>query len=161
VINLDKSVRRRNRLPNYDYSTKGYYFVTICSKDRKRIFGSVPNPSENCTVYSDIGFVIEKHIQNISKHYTDVRVDKYIIMPNHIHLIIVIGCSVLNSNESHSLSNIVGLFKSGVSKETGYSFWQRSFHDHVIRTQREYEKIWRYIDVNPALWHKDCFFTNS
>ena len=155
---MDKPVRKRNRLPNYDYSTNGYYFVTICSKDRKRIFGSVPNPSENCTIYSKLGFVVEKHILHISNHYNNVTVEKYVVMPNHIHLIIILGCSVPVSLEKHSLSNIIGLFKSGVSKEIGYSCWQRSFHDHVIRTQREYELIWRYIDVNPALWHKDCFF---
>lgn len=155
---MNKPVRKRNRLPNYDYSTNGYYFITICSKYRKRIFGSVPNPSENRTVYSKLGFVIEKHILNISNHYSNVTVEKYVIMPNHIHLIIIIGCNVSVSSEKHNLSNIIGLFKSGVSKEIGHSCWQRSFHDHVIRIQREYEKIWRYIDVNPALWHKDCFF---
>ena len=155
---MDKPIRKRNRLKEYDYSTKGYYFVTICSKDRKLIFGNIPNPEDNFTKYSRIGFIIEKHILNIEKHYNDVYIDKYVIMPNHIHLIVVIGCRVENSIENHSLSNIIGQFKSGVSKEAGAPVWQRLFHDHIIRNQKDYERIWKYIDANPALWYKDCFF---
>lgn len=155
---MDKPVRKRNRLKDYDYSTNGYYFVTICSKDKNKTFGSISTPEQNYTKYSKLGFIIEKHILNIEKHYDDVRIDKYVIMPNHVHMIVVIGCNDNNRVEKHSLSIIVGQFKAGVTKEAGTTVWQRNFHDHIIRTQEDYERIWRYIDANPALWYKDCFF---
>lgn len=155
---MNKPVRKRNRLKDYDYSTNGYYFVTICSKDKNKTFGSISNPEQNYTKYSKLGFIIEKHILNIEKHYDDVRINKYVIMPNHVHMIVVIGCNDNNRVEKHSLSIIVGQFKAGVTKEARATVWQRNFHDHIIRTQEDYERIWRYIDANPALWYKDCFF---
>ena len=80
-------------------------------------------------------------------------------MPNHVHLIIVIEYKKDAENEHNPfLSNIVGQFKSGVSREIGESVWQTRFHDHVIRNEKAYLKIWDYIEYNPLLWKKDMFY---
>ena len=82
-------------------------------------------------------------------------------MPNHIHLILVLK----NGSEKPNINQIIGQFKSGVSREihnviSDIEIWQRSFHDHIIRNQNSYEKIWLYIDSNPVNWSKDCFFVD-
>lgn len=158
VNSLAYPVRKRLRLKEYDYSSDGYYFVTVCARNKQKLFGEIRDPSLNTVQLSPIGKVIEKHIQQINRHYDNVSVDKYVVMPNHIHLIVVLGCEPVRSRPNPTLGNVIGLFKSGVSRELGESVWQRLFHDHVIRTRRSYEKIWEYIDTNPAAWEKDCFY---
>ena len=90
-----------------------------------------------------------------------MHIDKYVVMPNHIHGIFI----VTDSEESRlkDLSVIIGQYKMSVTKiirniEPGRIVWQRSFHDHVIRNQKSYEKIWTYIENNPQKWEEDCFF---
>ena len=146
--------RKSTRIPNYDYSSCNYYFITICTHNRKCIFGSVNQLNK-------LGYIVNKHILLISKHYKNVYVDKYVIMPNHIHLILVLK----NGSEKPNINQIIGQFKSGVSREihnviSDIEIWQRSFHDHIIRNQNSYEKIWLYIDSNPVNWSKDCFFVD-
>ena len=97
----------------------------------------------------------------IAEHYIGVRVDKYVVMPNHIHLILV-----LENEQNPNCSQIIAQFKSGVSRQIHSMvqeviLWQRSYHDHVIRNQYEYEKIWLYIEANPMQWEKDCFYIDS
>ena len=95
----------------------------------------------------------------IGDHFSDIFVDKYVIMPNHVHLILVIQ----GKDNGYSADMVIGLYKSGVTREIrklvpGKMVWQRSFHDRVIRCQEEYEKIWSYIDTNPLRWEADCFY---
>ena len=143
--------RKSPRIPNYDYSTQNYYFITICSHNRRCIFGSVNQLSR-------IGRIAEEHIKQLSSHYEDVSVEKYVVMPNHIHMILVLDC-----NGRYDAQQIIGQYKSGVSREVrkflpDLEVWQRSFHDHVIRSQSAFEKIWLYIEANPQLWKDDCFY---
>ncbi|MBQ6999446.1 MAG: transposase [Oscillospiraceae bacterium] len=148
-------VRKSPRMSFFDYASSNYYFVTICTHEKKCIFGSVQNRSRYGQIAAD-------SIVQISAHYSSVAVDKYVVMPNHVHMILVIGCE--NRNEKNpSLEQIIGAYKSGVSRmiyKTGEKFpvWQRSFHDHVIRNQKDYERIWAYIDTNPMRWETDCFY---
>ena len=152
---MDKPVRKPTRIPGYDYSTDNYYFVTICTHEKKCIFGSVKELSR----YGKIA--AESAIQ-ITNHYSGVRVDKFVVMPNHVHLIVVIGCD--NRSEMNpGLERVIGSYKAGVTRRIRQTapdeqIWQRSFHDHVIRNQKDYEKIWSYIDTNPMRWDKDCFY---
>ena len=102
--------------------------------------------------------IVEKHIVAIEKHYHCVCLDKFVVMPNHIHLILVI-----ENGQQVNAAQIVGQFKSGVTREIrsripDIVLWQRSFHDHIIRNQKQYERIWAYIDTNPMRWKKDCYF---
>ncbi len=153
-------VRKKLRLENYDYSSDGYYFVTICTHNREKLFGKITNDN-NTVELNPAGKIVDYHIRNIEKHYENIRIDKYTVMPNHIHLIVVIGCNFeLNSTRNPNLSYIIGLFKSGVTKEIGKSVWQKRFHDHVIRNEKTYLKIWEYIDTNPLKWKQDIFYVD-
>ena len=144
--------RKPTRIPGYDYSSPNYYFITICTYEQKCIFGK-PND------LNQRGMIVREHIERLSGYYHGVRIDKFVVMPNHIHLIIV-----LDGNKSDpSISSIVALFKTGVTKqvrekEPGIKIWQRSFHDHIIRNQKSYERIWLYIEDNPRKWEEDCFY---
>ena len=168
-MNLPK--RKPTRLKDYDYSTAGYYFITICTNNRKNSFcnivgdGALDLPKIKLT---DIGEFAKQELLNIERHYDNIKIDKFVIMPNHIHLIIQITERInpfptINFN----ISNVVGKFKAAVTRNVGNAFmhseknqiWQRSFHDHIIRGENDYLKIWNYIDTNPQKWKDDCFYT--
>ena len=145
----DKPVRKSTRLNNFDYSTPNYYFITICTHNKKCIFGNYGK--------SMYGQIAAKEIESVQNHYSGVTIDKYVVMPNHVHMIVVL------TEGKSSLNQIIGQFKSGVSRKiheinSEICVWQRSFHDHIIRNQKEYEKIWLYIEANPMNWEKDCFY---
>ena len=145
--------RKPTRIPNFDYSQNYWYFVTVCTHNKACIFGRA---GEN----NQIGETVENHINRIPNHFTGVWVDKFVVMPNHFHAIICLG------EGSPSLPQVVGLLKSGVTREIRKKFgpmniWQRSFHDRIIRNQTEYEKIWSYIDTNPIRWDEDCFYSEG
>ena len=144
--------RKPTRIPGYDYSKVNYYFITICTHEKKCIFGT---PSQ----LNQFGLIAKKHIENLEIHYESVKVDKYVVMPNHVHLILILDQQVKNQD----ISKIVGLLKMGITREIrshvpDLNLWQRSFHDHVIRNQQGYEKIWSYIENNPLKWEEDCFY---
>ena len=146
--------RKPTRIPNYDYSRNNYYFITVCTQSRKSIFGM---PGQ----HTDMGKIVENHILNLPGYYENVLVDKYVVMPNHVHMILV-----MNGQNNPNASLVIGQWKRGITKEIRqqypqYVVWQRSFHDHVIRNQAGYEKIWMYIDSNPVNWKKDCFYLES
>ena len=146
--------RKSPRIPYYDYSCENFYFVTICTHNRRCLFGSIDAQNR-------YGKIAEKHIQSLSAHYDHVRIDKYVVMPNHIHMIVV-----MEKGNTLTLEQIIGLYKSGVSREiqkydVDFEIWQRSFHDHIIRNQASYEKIWLYIEGNPQCWNKDCFYIDQ
>ena len=143
--------RKSPRLKEYDYSSPGYYFVTICTQDKVCLFG---NPGQ----LNSAGVIAEKGILEIEKHFKNVKVDKYVVMPNHVHMILAL------EKGSAPVPEIIGQYKSVVTREIHKrqwkgAVWQASFHDHIIRNQTAYEKIWLYIDANPVNWQKDCFCT--
>ena len=147
--------RKPTRIPGFDYSSEHYYFVTICTHEKKCIFGHVGK-------LNGLGRIAEDGLKQLCVHYKGVYVDKMVVMPNHIHAIIVIGCE--NKEEKHpSLNTVIGQYKSGVSRRIHEQLpdlvvWQRSFHDHVIRNRADYEKIWNYIEGNPSKWMDDCYY---
>jgi len=113
---------------------------------------------------SEYGKIAEKYIKNIEPHYANagVIVDKYVVMPNHIHLLIVVhsgGTPRSSCPTSALLPNISAAFKKMTNKEFGFSMWQDRYHDHVIRNKDSYQRIWQYIDENPARWADDCYYT--
>ena len=148
-------VRKSTRIPNYDYSSCNYYFLTICTHNRRCIFGG----PVSLNVY---GVIAEEQLKRMDTHYDGVHVDKYVVMPNHVHMILKIDDTGYNSN----VNQIMAQYKSGVSRRIRQiskemQVWQRSFHDHIIRNQKSYEHIWNYIDGNPQCWEKDCFFVDQ
>ena len=150
--------RKLTRLPGYDYSQENYYFVTICTNKRKSILGTVVGADAHIGPQVDLspyGCIVEKWIKSIS------GIDKYVIMPNHVHLIIRIDTAegpMWASAPTQSLSSRIRSFKTLVSKEIGHPLWQRSYYDHVIRNEADYLRIWQYIDENPMKWQSDEYY---
>jgi REP element-mobilizing transposase RayT len=147
--------------------------VTICANQRSCIFSRISvgaiheSPAIELTA---IGRLVEKTIRELPDRY-GIHVDRSVIMPNHVHLLVrwdaPAGERALREaplQKRSQLSKMVGYLKMNVTKAAhvlyGYEkIWQRSYHDHVIRDEADYLKIWNYIDTNPAKWEKDCFFT--
>lgn len=156
---MEKPERKRLRLPDYDYSANGYYYVTICTRNKEKLFWKrVGNGLDR----SSAGMIAEEHLLMISSHFPEVRIDKYVIMPNHIHAIFVIeGANTGRSRPSPTLSAVIGLYKSGVSRAVGCPVWQKSFYDRVIRNVTDYQRIWQYIENNPLQWELDELYTEE
>ncbi len=163
---IDLPKRKRVRLEGYDYSLPGYYFITICTKNKERILGEIVGtdvlggPQNQLTEY---GKVADKYIKQLNEFYDILSVEKYVIMPNHIHLIIHILNDETDRRGRRSLQNSVisqftSTFKRFCNKEYGRNIWQSRSHDHIIRGDKDYEMIWNYIESNPAKWREDCFY---
>ena len=154
--------RKDIRLKGYSYSSAGYYFITICVKDRHELLGSI-DVGANCVRphLSEYGIVVEAEIAVLSATYSTVEIIKYAIMPNHIHLILSIAHDDGRTQFAPTVSRIIKQFKGSITKKLGFSFWQKSFHDHIIRDEPEYRRIWQYIDENPARWSEDVYFTQG
>ena len=154
--------RKSPRLKGYDYSTPGEYFITICTKGRREILSDIIVGDDAHIVPENIlsptGLICDKYIRNINNLYENITIDKYVIMPNHIHLIIFLHGMMRASSPTKNISSIIRSLKIMVTKELGYSLWQRSYHDHIIRDENDYLKIWEYIDTNPLKWKLDCFY---
>lgn len=163
---MNKLPNRKNiRLLDFDYSQTGYYFITICTKDKKNIFWNVgasfAGPLET-THLSHIGKTIELEINKIKSIYnTNVEINNYVIMPNHLHMIIVINNDKLLNKQILKISGIIQQFKGSITKQIGASIWQKSYYDHIIRNQREYEKINEYIQNNPLKWEDDKYYEQT
>ena len=153
--------RKPTRLKGYDYSQNGAYFITISTHNRKCILSDIVGEGLRAhpkNILTSIGKEIEKSIQYIDENYEGVTIDKYVIMPNHIHLIVILDNSGGCGNPP--LQNIIGYLKSFTTKIYDDILWQRSFHDHIIHGEKDYKKIWEYIDTNPLRWELDCFYNN-
>ena len=141
--------RKCPRLEGYDYSQKNVVFATICVMNRRKLLGEIylaetegePSRME----LSIAGKIVEKYTETIP------GIDKYVIMPNHVHLIVI-------NRDGESISQKIRSWKILISKEIGEKIWQRSFYDHVIRDERDYLIKWKYIDDNPARWASDEYF---
>ena len=163
--------RKNLRLQNFDYSTPSAYFITVCTHDRKNtlsyIVGAIHESPE--TKLSQYGKIVDGVINNIPEHFK-VIVERYVIMPNHIHLIIRITADEeLRAIRESPLrgrsivSKVVGYIKMNSSKEIHNRYgetkvWQRGFYDHIIRNQHDYEEISNYIYLNPTKWQADKLY---
>ncbi len=171
--------RKRNRLKEFDYSQTGYYFITICTDGMIEYFGNIQNSEMQLNTYGNI--VLNK-LKELSNRYSYTELDEFVIMPNHVHVIMIIdnfsvgvGTALepsdnkLNVNgtgrdlslqkqiKTKSLSELIGVFKTTSSKEIHQmgliNFkWQRSFYDRVVRNEKELYQIRKYIRQNPLKW---------
>ena len=142
--------RKSPRIPGYDYATPNYYFITICTHEKNCIFWS----GGKLNAFGQIAF---DAAMQISAHFPGNRVDSFVVMPNHIHMILVVEPGGTDATV------VIGQYKSQVSKEIHKidpkrKIWQTSFHDHGIRNYRQYQHIREYIETNPMRWKEDCFF---
>ena len=197
MIEKNLPTRKRNRLEHFDYSTCKGYFITICTKDRKNLFWVSKQPDfmgqatpilvgEDSILppvnvqLSTIGKIVNEAILSIPVYYPNIELLQYVIMPNHIHMILMIpydgrnltydpeedlveaGGRMLSSPTSKgAIITSVGQMKRHVSRKLGMQIWQRSFHDHIIRNREDYEQIAKYIYENPARWQFDCFYVED
>ncbi|MBQ8683025.1 MAG: transposase [Clostridia bacterium] len=165
---MEYSRRKPTRLRCYNYSNPGGYFVTICTKGKKKLFGEVVGGGALDApqmVLSEIGRVAEQELLSIENYYENVTIDKYVVMPNHIHLLIRITERINPfPTKQYDIPNVVGKYKAAVTRHVGNAFmhsvklWQTSYHDHIIRNEADYRRIWEYIDTNPVKWKEDCFY---
>ena len=138
--------RRKNRLENYDYSQNGAYFITICTKGRKKALSEIVGDDAHI-VPKPYGAIVEKYIRNAKE------IEKYVIMRDHIHMIIRIDNGTMwASSPTKKVSSIVRSIKILTTKEIGKPIFQRSYYDHIIRNQSDYNEIWEYIENNPKKW---------
>lgn len=145
--------RKKNRLENISYTENGVYFITICSKDKKCIFSRIYPAADDSQApgirLSEIGKIVNDTVNDIENHYENVSVVNYVIMPNHIHLLI----SIENAGgRMISAPTVVGSLKRVVSRKAGASIWQKGFYDHVVRDIDDLQIKWDYIEGNPAQW---------
>ena len=162
--------RKPNRMATYDYSSNGAYFITICTAARRNILceivgeGLCALPQVKLT---KIGKIVDEAVCFIKENYDGIEVDNYVIMPNHIHLLILVNyddnCDKTGGYGDPPLRifDIVGRLKSFTTNEYGRVLWQRSFHDHVIRNEKDYKKIYEYISSNPSIWQKDSLYSRE
>ena len=160
---MDLPKRKPSRLKQYDYNQPGIYFITICAKDRQPIFGSVVGGGAldaPKTALSPIGRILEQYILS-TDNIPYISVKAYVIMPNHVHLLIEVlkpdGMSKAPSSTNATVPHTIATLKRFVNQALGENVFQRSFHDRIVRNEREYQKIFEYIQTNPAKWQKDCF----
>ena len=149
--------RKKQRLEGFDYSSENYYFITICTNNKKKLFG---DPG-NLNVFGEIA---KERLLDIPNHHQGVKIDKFVIMPNHVHAIVVLGCTgKIPDHKIPNLSVVIGSYKSGVTREIHryepeIEVWQSSFNEHIIRNNDDYSSIWRYIDRNPERWNEDGMY---
>ena len=108
------------------------------------------------------GKIVDKWIREMPKKYPLIRMDNYVIMPNHVHMILFISGNIHGRDNPAPTSDIrsaIGYWKYQTTKEINIpGFWQRSYHDHIIRNETEYQRIWQYMDENPEKWTEDCYY---
>ena len=156
--------RKSPRLKEYDYNSTAVYFSTICVQHRECLLSSVVGtgvlgcPSVELTEY---GRIAEKYIKLLNDFYNHISIEDYVIMPNHIHLVIYIRMDgqsrtpVPTTKANSEYSKFISTFKRFCNKEYGYNIWQARSYEHIIRDYRDYERIKKYIHENPLKWQFD------
>lgn len=162
VIHMELPRRKQNRLAEYDYSTANAYFITICTKNRRNLFWkdmtAIIDRPENVPLTKP-GRTVWQSILDIPKHYPVIQVDRFVVMPNHIHLLLQINADAGGRPmAAPTISVVINQLKGAASKKAGFPIWQKGFYDHVIRGERDYLEIWNYIEGNPGKWAEDQLY---
>jgi REP element-mobilizing transposase RayT len=151
--------RRSLRLRDYDYTRPGAYFVTICAHRRACLFGHITEETMHLNAF---GKIIEATWHALPSHYPNVEPDAFVIMPNHVHGILVLDADTATLPKRHGLPEIIRAFKTFASRRInqrrggpGRHVWQRDYYEHVIRMEDSLSDIRDYIETNPLRWHLD------
>ena len=162
VIDMELKERKPNRLGYYDYGQEGSYFVTLCTRSRLPLFEmepivgnglrAVPIPPQN--------LIIRKWIRETQNKFPNIAIDKYVIMSDHLHMVVTIrerhaGRSlpeVMQFFKTMTTNDYIRGVKAGVLVPFDKKLWQKSYYDHVIRNQQDYDETWQYIENNPTKW---------
>ena len=163
--------RKHPRLDHYDYSTAGAYFVTICTQNRRcvlsRIVGRGLAPAETDAIkYTELGRIAEEQLLLLEDRYPCLLIDRYVIMPNHIHVILILKRDAAGASPRPTVMDVICTYKSLTTREckkVGMTekLFQTSFYEHIIRGQRDYEETIKYIHENPMNWYYDELYTEG
>lgn len=158
---------RRVRMDGHDYAYPGYYFVTICTADRQRLLGQIEDGLQS---YSTAGMMLQDVIAESGSRFSTVTIDSQIVMPNHIHVLIGLAIRLDDEALAENLSDVVRWIKNashrryGIGvKQSGWQpyqgrLWQKGFHDHIVRGEKELETLRNYIATNVERWEEDTFY---
>ena len=166
---MDKNLPKRKhpRLKNFDYSKSGAYFITICTHNKQcllsQIVGQGLAPAENR--YTTYGEIAKEQLFLLEKRYPSVKIDQYVIMPNHIHAIIVLN-DAAGASPRPTITDVICAYKSLTTRECKKikaidKVFQTSFYEHVIRGQDDYAEIAEYIANNPKRWELDQLYSEK
>lgn len=153
--------RKSPRLQGYDYSQSGAYFVTICTHQRSNFFGQIVNDVMHLNSW---GGVAEDSWAQIPDHFPTVELDVYVVMPNHVHGILILDD--VPTQKAPTLGVVVGSYKAAVTRAINrqglnpeqWRIWQERYHDHIIRSDKTLSTLREYVANNPARWHEDKFY---
>ena len=159
----DLKKRKPTRLKEFDYNSVDLYFITICTENRRCILsrivgtGVLDCPRIELTKYGEIA---DKYIKQLNEFYTHISIESYVIMPNHIHLLLFVkgggqSRTPVPTRANSVFSQFVSTFKRFCNKEYGENIWQARCNDHIIRDREDYEKHVKYICENPMNWYFD------
>jgi REP element-mobilizing transposase RayT len=160
---IERHRRERLRLRDFDYASPGPYFVTICTRDRRAVFGDVvfSNGGGGAMALNALGRIAERCWLDLRTHYPTVELENFVVMPNHVHGIIVLKPGTGAGGRMWPLSEILRGYKTfssraiGAGRPSDEPLWQRGFHDRIVRNEREPARIREYIDNNPLRWGLD------
>ena len=169
---MNKNQRKSTRLPNYNYFKTAYYFITTCTYQHKCTLATIEGQQssiENLYATAVVkltkyGSVVDKSINELLKKYPNISICYYVIMPNHLHLIVEQKNGRESSCPTTNITNIMGYFKYQTTKLINegnnniIKIWQRSFYDHIIRNKKDYLRIVKYIKTNPLKWQLDKYY---
>ena len=158
-------------MKEFDYNSVGVYFITICTENRRQILsrivgGDVLDAPQKVELLQ-CGRIAEKYIHQLNDFYQNIAVDAFVIMPNHIHIMVFLpenGASRTSppTTRQHSaISRFVSTFKRFCNKEYGENIWQRYYYDHIIRDREDYEKHIKYLYENPIRWYYDELYAEE
>ncbi len=153
---MELPVRKNLRLPSYDYSENGAYYITVCAQENLHLFGKVAGDE---VIYNRAGNMVLRWLKCIEQRYCGARIDCAMLLPNHLHLILLL------ENSDHCVGDIMKWFKSqttneyirdvkcGLLPKFERRIWQRNFHEHIIRTDSELQSVREYIQFNVLKWN--------
>lgn len=169
---MEIKTRTHPRLKDYDYSSAGAYFVTVCTRERRHILSTVENTAADpvgrplaaaIVRSSKWGEIVQQELIALENRFSCLRVDKFVIMPNHVHAIFILDNDVAAASGRPTVPEIIRAWKSLSTRHcklAGFNgtLWQTSFYDHIIRDENDYLTRWNYIDENPARWVDDEYY---
>ena len=152
-------------MSGYDYSHAGAYFVTVCTHGKSKILSSIVGRglAPAFLRLTDCGRIVEQQLLELEKRFNHIKIDKYVIMPNHVHVIFIVDSVAAAASGRPTVSDAICAWKSLSTRQCkmegiSLKLWQTYFYDHIIRDEQDYLTRWKYIDDNPAKWAEDDYY---
>ncbi len=167
---------RPGRLPHWDYGSVGYYFLTFCTEGRQCILSQIietdgcssvarDDPGARLPRLTPLGVCLQNYLNTLSLAYPNITLHHAVIMPNHVHLLVSIDSPTPgapgSSRPTQLIPRMIAALKRFTNQQAGFNLWQSTYHDHIIRNEADYRRIWGYIADNPAKWREDCYFVTE